>query len=226
MNGEKEMRICFVTSGNPGNYRGERESDVLIFPFLLGEVSYERELKGETSLFEDIAILSKTGCNVVVCGCYTNARGMRRKSVVVAERGRILGVSDMVNRIDGNEFRSGAGIKTFDTKAGKLGIVVGEDLYFPQVLETLSVCGADVALCVFEQLNESLETTLVRAGAFFYGLPVCLCAYGYAGIADPAGKLRFSSPKSPCVYELPREQEYHIVETRKRGFFLKRKTEY
>ncbi len=228
MNGENAMRICFVTSGNLSDFRGSgREADIVLFPFhALGEVSYERELKGETNLFEDVAILSKTGQNVVVCGCYTNARGMRRKSVVVAERGRILGVSDMVNRVDGSEFRSGAGIKLFDTKPGKLGIVVAEDLYFPHVLETLSLCGADAALCIFEELNEGLELNLTRADAFFFGIPVCLCAYGYAEIADPSGKLRFSSPKSPCIFDLPREQEYHTVETRRRGYFLKRKTEY
>ena len=222
------MRICFVTSGILNEYSTEETgADVVIFPFqALGEVSYERELKGETSLFEDVAILSKTGKNVVVCGCYTNARGIRRKSVVVADSGRILGVADMVNRIDGNEYRSGAGIKIFDTKAGKLGIIVAEDLYFPQVLETLSVCGAEVALSVFESLNEGLELTLIKAGAFFYGLPVCMCAYGYAQCADPTGKLRFSSPRSPCLYDLEREQEYHVIETRKRGFFLKRKTEF
>lgn len=221
------MRICFVTSGNLSDYNGEREADILMFPFhALGEVSYERELKGETNLFEDVAILSKTGQNVVVCGCHTDARGLKRKSAVVAERGRILGVADMVNRIDGSEYRCGAGVKLFDTKVGKLGIVVAEDLYFPQVLETLSACGADIVLCVFEELNEGLERTLISAGAFFYGLPVCLCAYGYALAADPAGKLRFSSPKSPCVFHVEREQEYHIVETRKRGFFLKRRGGY
>lgn len=220
------MRICFVTSGNLNEYSGG-SADVVLFPFqALGEVSYERELKGETNLFEDVAILSKTGQNVVVCGCYTNARGIRRKSVVVAEKGRILGVSDMVNRIDGSEYRCGAGVKIFDTKAGKLGIVVAEDLYFPQVLETLSVCGAEAALCVFETLNESLELTLIRAGAFFYGFPVVMCAYGYAQAADPTGKLRFSSPRSPCYYDLEREQEFHVIETRKRGFFLKRKTAF
>ena len=220
------MRISFVTSGNLNDY-GETNADIVIFPFqALGEVSYERELKGETSIFEDVAILSKAGQNVVICGCYTNARGIRRKSVVIAEKGRILGVSDMVNRIDGSEYRSGAGIKIFDTKVGKLGIVVAEDLYFTQVLETLSVCGAEVAISVFETLNESLELTLIRAGAFFYGLPVCMCAYGYAQAADPTGKLCFSSPRSPCFYDLEREQEYHIIETRKRGFFLKRKTAF
>lgn len=221
------MRICFITSGTLGEQPADCNADVAVFPFAaLGEVSYERELKGETNLFEDVAILSRIGRNVVVCGCYTNARGIKRKSAVVAERGRILGVSDMVNRIDGSEYRSGAGIKLYDTKAGRLGIVVAEDLYFPQVLETLSLCGADVAISVFETLNEGLELNLIRAGAFYFGIPVCMCALGYAQAADPMGKLRFSSPKSPALFELEKTQQFHIVETRRRGFFLSRKNEY
>ena len=222
------MRVCFVSGGSLNEYAEKfvgTRADVVCFPFsALGNVSYERELKGETSLFEDVALLSKEGKNVVVCGCYTDTRGIRRKSVVVAERGRILGVSDMVNRIDGGEYRSGAGIKIFDTSVGKLGIVVAEDLYFPRVFETLSVCGAEVVLCIFEELNESRESVLVRAHAFSYGVPVCLCAYGYSLASDIAGKLRFASPKSPCIFDFEREQEYHVVETRQRGFFLNRKS--
>ena len=56
--------------------------------------------------------------DVVVCGCYSDSRGIRRKSVVVADRGRILGVSDMLNQLDSSEYRPGAGIKIYDTKAG------------------------------------------------------------------------------------------------------------
>ena len=221
------MRICFVTSGSLGEYAESFEdgADVVCCGFqAIGKVSYERELRGETGLFEDVALLSKEGKNVVVCGCFTDARGIRRKSVVVAERGRILGVSDMVSRLDGGEYRAGAGIKIYDTKAGKIGIVVAEDLYFPQVLQTLSLCGAEVALCIFEAPNDSLEQTLMRAGAFLYGLPVCICAYGYAQAADIGGKVTFATPASPCYYNLEREQEYHLVETRQRGFYRKQKS--
>ena len=220
------MRICFVTEGTFNDFSDGFEGeppDVVCFGFqALGKVSYERELKGETSLFEDVALLSKEQKNVVLCGCYTDARGVKRKSVVVAERGRILGVADMVNRLDGGEYRGGANVKIFDTAAGKLGIVVAEDLYFPKVIETLSVCGAEVAIAVFEELSESLEQTLMRAQAFLYGIPVCVCAFGYAQ-ADIGGKLGFSSPRSPCLYDLKREQEYHLVETRRRGFYKKKK---
>ncbi len=221
------MRIGFVTGGTLSefseNYEGELP-DVVCFGFqAIGKVSYERELKGETSLFEDVALLSKEQKNVVLCGCYTDARGVKRKSVVVAERGRILGVSDMVNRLDGGDFRSGAGIRIFETAAGKLGVVVAEDFYFPRVIETLSVCGAEVAIVIFEELTESLEQTLMRAQAFMYGIPVCLCAFGYAEAADIGGKLSFSSPQSPCIFDLKREQEYHLIETRQRGFYKKKK---
>lgn len=222
------MRICFVTGGSLGEFSTldtHGAADVVCGGFqTLGEVSYERELRGETGLFEDVALLSKELKNVVVCGCFTDARGIRRKSVVVAEKGRILGVSDMVNRIDTGDYRCGAGIKIYDTCVGKIGIVVAEDLYFPQVLQTLSVCGAEVALCVCEELNESLEQTLMRAGAFLYGIPVCVCAYGYAQAADIGGKVRFASPMNPCFYDLEREQEFHLVETRQRGLFRKKKS--
>lgn len=221
------MRICFVTSGTLEEYASRSvpaRADVVCFSFqAIGEVSYERELRGETSLFEDVALLSKEGKNVVVCGCYTDARGIRRKSVVVAEQGRILGVSDMVNRLDGGEYRCGAGIKIFDTLAGKLGVIVAEDLYFPRVAETLSVCGAELALCVYEQLDGSLEQTLMRAQSFLYGVPMCVCAYGFAQASDIGGKLRFASPHSPSVYDFEREQEYHLVETRQRGFYRVKK---
>ncbi len=222
------MRICFVTSGSLDDYArkyADPTADVVCLGFqALGEVSYERELRGETGLFEDVAILSKEQGGVVVCGCFTDARGIRRKSVVVAEKGKILGVSDMCFRIDGGDFRCGAGIKIFETGAGKLGIVVAEDLYFPRVFETLSACGAELALCVFEQLDGSLEQTLMRAHAFLYGVPVCICSYGYAQAADIGGKLRFASPKNACLYDFTREQEYHLVEIRQRGFYRRKKS--
>ena len=224
------MRICFVSSGDLSAY-SEKQADfnaeIVCFSFMaLGQVSYEKELKGETSLFEDVALLSKEGQNVVVCGCYSDSRGILRKSVVVADRGRILGVSDMINRLDASEYRPGAGIKLYDTKAGKVGIIVAEDLYFPKVTETISLCGADLIVCIAEELNEGLEQVLIRANAYTYGVPICLCSYGYAAAADATGKLAFASPNSPCAFDMRREQEYHIVETRKRGFFLHKRSGY
>ena len=220
------MRICFVTKGGLDAVGEEAGADIVCYPLsALGEVSYERELKGETSLFEAVAMRSKALRCTVVGGCYTDARGIRRKSAVVAERGRLLGVSDLVNRIDGSAFGAGAGVKVYETAAGRLGVVVGEDLYFPKVVETLSISGADAVLCLFEELSEGLELTLIRAHAFFYGLPVALCAFGYAAVADPEGRLFFASPAPVGRVTLPKEREYRLIETRRR-LMLRKKREF
>ena len=220
------MRICFVTKGGLDAVGEEAGADIVCYPLsALGEVSYERELKGETSLFEAVAMRSKMLRCTVVGGCYTDARGIRRKSAVVAERGRLLGVSDLVNRIDGSTFGAGAGVKVYETAAGRLGVVVGEDLYFPKVVETLSLSGADAVLCLFEELSEGLELTLIRAHAFFYGLPVALCAFGYAAAADSEGRLFFASPAPVGRVTLPKEREYRLIETRRR-LTLRKKREF
>ena len=220
------MRICFETKGGLDAVGEEAGADIVCYPLsALGEVSYERELKGETSLFEAVAMRSKALRCTVVGGCYTDARGIRRKSAVVAERGRLLGVSDLVNRIDGSAFGAGAGVKVYETAAGRLGVVVGEDLYFPKVMETLSLSGADAVLCLFEELSEGLELTLIRAHAFFYGLPVALCAFGYAAVADPEGRLFFASPAPVGRVTLPKEREYRLIETRRR-LTLRKKREF
>ena len=220
------MRICFVTKGGLDAVGEEAGADIVCYPLsALGEVSYERELKGETSLFEAVAMRSKMLRCTVVGGCYTDARGIRRKSAVVAERGRLLGVSDLVNRIDGSAFGAGAGVKVYETAAGRLGVVVGEDLYFPKVVETLSLSGADAVLCLFEELSDGLELTLIRAHAFFYGLPVALCAFGYAAVADPEGRLFFASPAPVGRVTLPKEREYRLIETRRR-LTLRKKREF
>lgn len=220
------MRICFVTKGGLDAVGEEAGADIVCYPLsALGEVSYECELKGETSLFEAVAMRSKMLRCTVVGGCYTDARGIRRKSAVVAERGRLLGVSDLVNRIDGSAFGAGAGVKVYETAAGRLGVVVGEDLYFPKVIETLSLSGADAVLCLFEELSEGLELTLIRAHAFFYGLPVALCAFGYAAVADPEGRLFFASPAPVGRVTLPKEREYRLIETRRR-LTLRKKREF
>ena len=126
------MDICFVSRDSVTDFyeHAVEKADVILFGFqAIGEVSYECELRGESSYFEDIARLSQQTSSIVICGCVTNAKGHRRKSAVVAENGRILGVSDMLNVVDG-EWNVGANARVFQTAKGRVGVVVAEDLYF------------------------------------------------------------------------------------------------
>lgn len=212
------MRIRFVCKGELSEYiqcPDRSAADMTIFGFNgAGEVSYERELKGETRFFEELATLSKRDSSVVVCGCITNARGHKRRSAAVAENGKLLGVSDMLHVVDG-ELGSGAMLRIYDTKIGKLGVVVASDLRFPDVVKSLTVCGSDFIVCPYG-VADGMQTTLLQAHAYCFGVPMLLGADGYAAIAEPSGALVFASPNSPQIAELSNSKEYHLVETRQR----------
>ena len=105
------MIICVAAGGSIKDAANLPRCDIAVFGFKgLGEVDYESELRGVTDKFEDCARLSKTaGCGVV-CACKTKSRGILRKSVAVADRGKLLGISDMTHVIDCEDWKSGAGL--------------------------------------------------------------------------------------------------------------------
>ncbi len=224
------MRICFVSNGTLRAFRGNGErgmaaclqesekgqTDLLCFGFNgIGEVSYERELKGESSFFEDAAALSKELGALVVCGCVTDSRGLKRKSALVAENGRLMGVSDMLYVVDG-EVSCGAALRVYETKMGKMGVAVAEDLHFPDVVKSLALCGSDFIVCPFGKVCDEMQGVLLRAYAYMYGVPILCCGDGYAMLADGKGRLAFSSPVSPAFFSFENRKEYHLLQTRRR----------
>ncbi len=193
-----------------------KSTDVFLFGFNGGiEVSYEKELKGATTFFEEAATFSKRTKRVVICGCITDSRGHKRKSALVAENGRLLGVSDMLNVIDGG-VGSGAALRVYETRAGRVGVAVAEDLLFPEVMKSLALCGSDFIVCPFGRVG-SVHSVLLRASAYCNGLPVLFCGEGYGMLAEPSGQIAFATPLSPAFFEYKITKEYHLVETRRRG---------
>ena len=215
------MTIRFVGRGKLGNLQNtcEMAEDVVLCSFdSIGTVSYEQELKGESDFFEKATRLSKQTQGVVVCGCITDTRGIKRKSALVAENGRLVGVSDMTHSM-GGEVTCGAGLRVYDTKMGRMGIAVAEDIIFPQVIGSLAACGSDFILCPYPRVTDGGTQILLRAYAYLYGVPIALCGIGYCMIADVDGSVAFASPQSTDVFTLDIRKEYHLVEMRRRGVF-------
>lgn len=214
------MTVRFVSRGSMSAFNDDMQEDVDVCLFGFngaGEVSYERELKGESTFFEKVALLSKLRQSVVVCGCVTDTRGHKRKSAVVAENGKLLGVADMVHVIDG-EWGSGANLSVYQTKKGKMGVLVAEDLYFPEAAHALALCGSDFIVCPFGMVISTLESVYLRAYSHAYGTPMYFCADGYAMLAS-RGEIVAASPTSPYSVTFEQRKEYHLVETRRRGSF-------
>ena len=217
------MQVCLIKEGIDSGVKrleewlGENKTervDLYAFGFAQKEVSYEKELKGESDFFESVAQFSKKTGSVVVCGCITDTQGHKRCSAVVAENGRLLGVSDATRAVDDN-LGVGACLRVYETKKGKIGVVVNTDFYFQETLQTLVACGADYIVCPFLGGDELIET-LVKASAFFNGIPILFCA-DTCWAVQSSGEVLAGGKEKMYALSLCIGKEYHLIQTRKRG---------
>ncbi len=219
------MDACFVTCDSLNSVWQSKLSQigkpgVLVFSFNgLGLVSYKKELNGETEYFQDVAKLSKQISSVIICGCDTDTYGVFRHSAVIADKGKILGVTDMAHTIDDSEFVSGGNFRVYDTSAGKIGIIIAEDLFFPESARVLTLCDADFIVCLFKKLENTMPQIMLRAGAFSNGVAMALCAKDYACVSDIRGNILVASSKEIVKAKIKIEKDYHLISSRRRGLY-------
>ena len=219
------MKLCFATADTVNGIWQEKFSDVggcdvLAFGFNgLGLVSYKKELSGETEYFRDVATLSKELGGVVVCGCDTDTYGVFRHSAVIADCGKILGVSDMVHSIDDSEYVPGGNLRVYDTSKGKIGVIVGEDLFFPEVSRVLTLCDADIIICAFKSLNGMMPQVMLRACSFANGINMALCAKNYACFTDFNGKVSLAGADAIIKADAKIEKDFRLISSRRRGAY-------
>lgn len=219
------MDLCFVTGDTLNSVWQDKldafeKGSVVVFGFNgLGLVSYKKELAGETEYFHDVAKLSRQTSGVVISGCDTDTYGVFRHSAVIADKGKLLGVTDMVHSIDESEFVAGGVFRVYDTSAGKIGLLIAEDLFFPEAARVLALCDADIIICILKKLEGSIEQVTLRAGAFANGVAMALCAKNYACVADIRGNILMASGADFIKTKVKIEKDYRLISSRRRGLY-------
>ena len=220
------MVFCVIADGNVKDIKSLPECDVALFGFNgLGEVDYESELKGYTDKFEDATRLSKTYKCGVLCGCRTKSRGVIRKSVSVADRGKLLGISDMNNVIDKEEFKSGAGLGVYNVGGYKIGVCIENDLLFPDGIKAQAMCGCNVIAVVMEELKSPMPPVLIRAYSYLYGVPIIMCAGNMAYFSEITGDVA-SSSLDFSLFDVNMQNSYHVVTSRTKGIYTEVRNDY
>jgi predicted amidohydrolase len=219
------MQVCFVLKGALNDTWQENLAelgglDVVVFGFNgMGLVSYKKELSGETEYFQDVAKLSKQLGAVVVCGCDTDSFGVFRHSAVIADRGKLLGVSDMVHSVDQSEYAPGGNFRVYDTALCKIGVLVAEDLFFPESSRVLTLCDADIIVCIFKKLESTMPQIMMRSNSFSNGVAMALCAKNYACVSDIRGNITVAGSADIIKTKIKIEKDYHLVSSRRRGLY-------
>ena len=202
------------------------QCDVAVFGFgILGEVDYERELKGETEKFEDAARLSKSSNCGLVCGCRTISRGLVRKSASVADRGKLLGISDMNHVLDDEDYKSGASLGLYKINGCKVGVCIENDLLFPDTFKSLTACGCGAVVVLMEELRDNIPPMLIRAYSYLYGVPIIMTAGKTAYFADITGAIATSN-QNATLFEVSPQNRYRVVTSRLRVVASDSKIDY
>ncbi|MBR5900311.1 MAG: hypothetical protein IKZ38_02825 [Clostridia bacterium] len=219
------MKTCLVSGYSVNSVWQDKltkisGNELVMFGFNgLGLVSYKKELSGETEYFHDVAKLSAQLSCVVISGCDTDTYGVFKHSAVIAEKGKILGVSDMVHSIDDSEFVSGGNYRVYQTGAGKIGIIIAEDLFFPESARVLALCDADLICCIFKKMDTVMPQIMLRAGAFANGVAMSLVSSGYSSVSDIRGNIICASQADIVNVNVKSEKDFHLIGSRRRGIY-------
>ncbi len=216
--------MCFVTGGALNevwqNKLGDlANADLIVFGFNgLGLVSYKKELAGETEYFQDVAKLSRQISGTIICGCDTDTYGVFRHSAVVADNGKVLGVADTVFSVGESEFVSDGSFKVYQTSSGRVGIIVCDDVFFPESYKILSMCDAEFIVCIVKKLSGFMPQIMIRANAFSNGVATALISAEHVSVSDIRGKIILSTSSNLVNARVKIEKDYHLVSTKRRGF--------
>ncbi len=214
------MKVCFVTEGECENLKQERSenSEIIVFGFDgIKKLSYKKELRGETEELVKIGRLSRDTGAIVVCGTETENYGIKRLSVVVADKGKIVGIADQNAKSENCIYSSGGGYKIINTAIGKIGILVGEDLFCPEAVKSMSLCEADLIIGIYAGISDYKPNIISRAYSLLYGVPIGICAKGFSFATSIKGETIFSSPQPVSVVDVPTKKVYREIISRHRG---------
>ena len=219
------MKICVIPRRPAGGHCVLPQCDLALLGFgCIGDVCFDTELSGASDKLGEFARLTKQRAAAAVCGCRTDSRGLKRKSAAVAEGGRLVGITDMLHVVDGEEYKSGAYLGLYRLGGYKVGLCIDNDIRYPEDIRSLSLCGCNLVACLSEQPDEMLPL-LIRAYAYLYGVPIVMVASGTAYFADISGIIATSN-QSVCTFETVPKNAYRLVTSRRRGLIPRESGDY
>lgn len=219
------MTFCVVANGKIDQNKIPK-CDIAVFGLnCLGDVDYENEISGVTDKVEEFVILSKKKKCGVFCGCRTKSRGVLRKSVSVADNGKLLGITDMNHVLDGENYKSGIGLGVYNIGGYKVGVCIENDLLFPDGFKAFSLCGCNVVVVFLEELKNVLPPLIIRTYSYLFGVPIIMCAGNTAFCSEITGEIT-SSAQNISMFEVEPRSHYHIVSTRLKGLFPDTREDY
>ncbi len=199
----------------------EKDAEVICFPELFTTgfakeniIQLAESISGETTKrLQELAAENK----ILVAGSILEKDGdIYNTSILVAPEG-LVGKYRKVHPFleEANCITSGNGYSVFDTKLGKMGLLVCYDAIFPEASRSLSLQGAQIILLPSNWMNPFLEQWRLATSARSLDNQVWLVATNRIGADETYtyfGRSRIVNPYGNAVVECGEDEEVAVVE--------------
>ena len=183
----------------------------------MGKVNYKHELSGAENKLPDLASFSKRCKTVVIAGAVTDNYGILKQSVIIAEDGKLLGISDMTLSINSTNYSGGGSFKVYQTKVGRIGLLVGDDIINLEGVKAMSLCDADLIVAVVQGEEKPQYNFLIRAYAYLFGVPIMLLTKTGVIASDMSGEICGKSIENTAKLIIPTQKQYILIKSKRRG---------
>ena len=215
------MKVLCYNSSNVKNvdFTEFQPYDVVVFGLDgLNKIKYKNELNGTESVLQNFASLSKKSKKIIISGAITDNYGIVRKSAVVADSGKLLGISDMNLNVNSSGYSQGGGYRVYQTSKARIGVIIGDDIIDYDAIKSMSLCDADFII-VIESDEKPQYELLIRAYSYLFGVPILLVASGNTIASDVVGEVCGGSREKISDIIIPTKKTYRIVQNKRRGVF-------
>ena len=197
---------------------GVKSSQIAVFGFnSLGKVSYKHELSGAENKLPELSSFSRKTKKVIIAGAITDNYGILKQSLIIAENGKLLGISDMTISLGGTNFSSGGAFKVYQTGAGRIGLLVGDDIINLDGVKAMALCDADLIVSVVSTEEKPQYNFLIRAYAYLFGVPIMLLSKTGVIASDMSGEICGKSIENTANLIIPTQKQYLLVKSKRRG---------
>ena len=185
------------------------EKDVLVLSFgAVKCVDMNAELKGESDIFSRLTTLSRDKNVTILLHSDFYAAGGVFNSAAVVDNG-ICGVSDEINPRSCHD--PGNALRCYNTSRGRLGVLLGEDINYPELWARLAVCAPSAIFCFTKTYRAGLYSSL----ASLCNCGVCAVSPERSGCYSDCGVLLKSSYEDISFLPFPQGGRQPKILTKK-----------
>lgn len=196
----------------------DRNSKILVYGFeSLGKVSYKYELSGAENKLPMLSNFSKKVKGVVIAGAITDNYGILKQSIIIADSGKLLGISDTVLGYENSPYQVGGSFKVYQTSACKIGTIVGDDIKNFDAVRSMSLCDADIIIAITPTEEKPQYNFLIRTYSYLFGVPVLLLTKTGVLASDNYGEICAKSIENNANLMIPVKREYTLCKFKRRG---------